>query len=72
MVELSLASMDRIIRRVGNERVSKDAAIELRAIIESEGEKIAEEAIREAENEGIKTIKERHIREAAKKIREEI
>ena len=68
MAELSLASMDRLIRMVGNDRVSKDASIELRAVLESRGEKIAEEAIRKAEQEGLKTIQKRHIREAVKEV----
>ena len=68
MPELSLASMDRLIRMVGNDRVSKDASIELRAVLESRGEKIAKEAIRKAEKEGLKTIQKRHIREVVKEI----
>ena len=68
MPELSLASMDRLIRMVGNDRVSKDASIELRAVLESRGEKIAKEAIRKAEKEGLKTVQKEHIREAVKEL----
>ena len=68
MQEFSLASMDRLIRRAGNDRVSKDASIELSAVLEKVGEGIAKEAIRKAEEEGVKTIKERHIRAAMKEV----
>ncbi len=68
MSELSLASMDRLIRMMGNDRVSKDASVELRAVLESRGEKIAKEAVRKAENEGLKTVRRRHIREAVKEM----
>lgn len=66
--EFSLASMRRLIRRVGKDRVSKDASLELSAVLEKLGEDIAEEAIRKAEQEGVKTIKKKHIREAVKDV----
>lgn len=68
MPELSLSSMDKIIRKMGNERVSKSAAFELRATVESFGEKIAKEAIRKAEREGVKTVGRKHIKEAVDEL----
>ena len=68
MPEFSISSMDKILRRSGNERVSEDASIELGAVLESLGKKIGEEAVRKAEKEGLKTVKKRHIRSAAKEI----
>ncbi len=68
MTELSLSCMDRIIRKVGNDRVSESAAFELRAIIESLGKEIAEEAMRNAKQEGIKTIKRDHVKEAVDEV----
>jgi len=66
--ELSLASMERLLRKAGNERVSKDASLELQAVLESIGDKVSKEAIRKAEQEGLKTVKRRHIRAAFKEI----
>lgn len=68
MPEFSLSSMDKILRRAGNDRVSEDASLELSAVLESYGEKIAEEAMRIANQEDIVTIKSRHIRKAKKEI----
>lgn len=72
MPEFSIASMDRIIRKSGSNRVSKSAALELSAVIESLGGKIAREAIRKAEQEGVKTITQKHIRKAVKEMEKEI
>ncbi len=60
--------MKRLIRRVGKERVSKDASLELSAVLESLGKDIAEEAVRKAEQEGVKTIKKKHIRAAVEEV----
>lgn len=68
MPEFSIAAMDRLLRRVGNERVSEDAALELGTVLESIGEDIAKEAIRKAEQEGVATITDEHIREAVKEL----
>ncbi len=69
MPEFSISSMDKILRNAGNERVSKDASIELGAVTESLGKKIAEEAIRKAEQEGVKTVSKEHIRAAYEEIK---
>lgn len=68
MPEFSLAAMERLLRKAGNDRVSKDAPLELAAVIESLGEKIAEEAIRRAEQEEVKTISRTHIKKAAEDL----
>lgn len=68
MPEFSLASMERILRKSGNERVSEDASIELRAVLESMGEDISEEALRKAKQENVKTISRKHIKTAAREL----
>lgn len=68
MPEFSLASMDRLIRKAGNERVSEDAALELSAVLESFGEEIAGEAVREAGQEGVKTVSRKHIKAAIREL----
>ncbi len=66
--EFSLASMRRIIERTGKKRISKDASLELSAVLESLGKEVAEEAIRNAKKEGLKTVKSKHIKKAAKEL----
>lgn len=61
--------MKRLIRRVGKDRVSKDASLELSTVLESLGKNIAEEAIRKAEQEGVKTIKKKHIKAAVEEVK---
>ncbi|KXB05872.1 hypothetical protein AKJ53_01840 [candidate division MSBL1 archaeon SCGC-AAA382F02] len=68
MSEFSLSSMDRLIRKAGNNRVSEDAAVELNAVLESLGKEIAKEAIRKAKQEKLKTIKKKHIKAAVKEF----
>lgn len=72
MTEFSMAAMDRLIRRAGGERVSQDASLELATVIESYGEEIAKEAIRRTKQEGVKTVKQKHIRKAVKDIEKTI
>lgn len=68
MSELSRASMERLLRRVWNGRVSSGALLEFRAVLESLGGKIAGEAVRRAEKEGVKTVNKRHIRSAIREL----
>jgi histone H3/H4 len=55
--EISLASTYRIIKKFGAERVSDEAANELRKILESIGENIAKQAVDLAFHAGRKTVK---------------
>ena len=64
--EISLASTYRIIKKFGAERVSDEAANELRKILENLGEKIAKQAVNLAFHAGRKTIKSEDIALAAK------
>ncbi|MGN6708792.1 MAG: histone family protein [Candidatus Nitrosocosmicus sp.] len=64
--EISLASTYRIIKKFGAERVSDEAANELRKILESIGENIAKQAVDLAFHAGRKTVKSEDIILAAK------
>ncbi len=59
--EIALASVYRIIKKFGAERVSDDAANELRKILEKIGENIAKQAVDLAIHAGRKTIKSEDI-----------
>ncbi len=48
--------MDRLLRKAGNAKVSRSAALELSAVLESFGSEVAEEAIRLANHRGAKTV----------------
>jgi histone H3/H4 len=67
--EISLASTYRIIKKYGAERVSDEAANELRKILESVGENIAKQAVDLAFHAGRKTVKSEDIILAAKNIK---
>ena len=54
---MPLATMEKIINEAGGERVSEDAKIELKRVIEEYATKIAEKAIKFAHHAGRKTIK---------------
>lgn len=64
--EIALASIYRIIKKYGAERVSDEAAIELRNILEGMGENIARQAVDLANHARRKTIKSEDIILAAK------
>ncbi|KXB09243.1 hypothetical protein AKJ35_01170 [candidate division MSBL1 archaeon SCGC-AAA833F18] len=68
MPEFPLSTMKRLLRRAGNEGVSRSAAIELSAVLESVGEDIAEQAVRSADNRGVKTVSEEDVRAAVKTL----
>ncbi|MFB6208435.1 MAG: histone family protein [Candidatus Nanohaloarchaea archaeon] len=55
------APIERIIRKAGAERVSKDAVEELRNAVEELGEEIARDAIRMAEHAERNTVKKEDI-----------
>jgi histone H3/H4 len=63
--ELPLAAMDRIIRKAGRVRVSRGAALEMSAILETYITELTREAIKLAEHRGAKTISGSDIKTAA-------
>ena len=67
-MELPLASVDRVIRNGGADRVSEDAKAALAKILEEYGEKISAEAVKWAKHAGRKTIKAVDIEEAARRV----
>ncbi|HKR58062.1 MAG TPA: histone family protein [Candidatus Nitrosopolaris sp.] len=66
--ELGLASMYRVIKKSGAERVSDDAADELRKILEGIAEKIARQAVELSLHAGRKTVKAEDVQLASKNV----
>jgi len=66
--DLQLAPMHRIIKKAGAERVSAEAAEELRKTLESIGVRISKEALDFTKNSGRKTVKAKDIRIAVTKV----
>jgi histone H3/H4 len=58
--------MDRLIRKVSKARVSRGAALELGAILETYGTDLAKEAIKLSKHRGAKTVSEVDIKAALK------
>lgn len=54
--------MHQLIKNQGDKRVSEAAASELGQELEQYAERVAEEAVAVAEEEGYQTIKDRHLR----------
>ena len=66
--ELALASMHRLCKKAGAERVSEAAAKKLAIKLDGIGMKIAKEALAFAMHAGRKTIKAKDIEIAKKKV----
>ncbi len=66
--EFGLAAMYRVLKKSGAERISDDAADELRKVLEEVGGRIAKQAVDLSAHAGRKTIKADDIRFAAKNI----
>jgi len=66
--EIALASVHRIIKKFGAERVSDSAADELRKVLELVGENVAKQAVELARHAHRKTIKPEDISLASKSI----
>ncbi|HEY3274937.1 MAG TPA: histone family protein [Methanocella sp.] len=68
MKELPVASVDRIIRNAGADRVSEDAKEALAVILEEYGTKVSSEAIKLCKHAGRKTVKEEDIKLASQRL----
>ena len=66
--EFGLAAMYRILKKSGAERISDDAADELRKVLEEVGSRIARQAIDLSLHAGRKTIKPEDIILASKNV----
>ncbi|HDN81228.1 MAG TPA: histone [Methanomicrobia archaeon] len=67
MAIIAKASVDKLIRKAGAERVSEDASKELAKILEQEGIDLAREAVSLAEHAGRKTVKKEDVVLAVKR-----
>jgi histone H3/H4 len=66
--EFGLATMYRLIKKSGAERISDEAADELRKILEDIADRIARQAVDLSVHAGRKTIKSDDVRLAAKNV----
>ena len=66
--EFGLAAMYRVMKKSGAERVSDDAAEELRKVLEDISERIAKQAVDLSLHAGRKTVKPEDIRFACKNV----
>ena len=66
--EFGLAAMYRVLKKSGAERISDDAADELRKVLEEVGVRISRQAVDLSVHAGRKTIKPDDIRLAAKNV----
>jgi histone H3/H4 len=66
--EFGLAAMYRVLKKSGAERISDDAADELRKVLEEAGVRIARQAVDLSVHAGRKTIKPEDIRLASKNV----
>ncbi|RLE79253.1 MAG: histone [Thermoprotei archaeon] len=68
MPEIPLAPIDRIIHKAGAERVSNNAALVLRDVLEAIAYEIAKEAIELAKHAGRRTVTEEDVKLAARRL----
>ena len=66
--DLRLAPMHRILKKAGAERVSEEAAKELKKALESIGFKIANDALDFTKHAGRKTVKAEDIKIVVKRL----
>ena len=67
-LEIAVAPMHRLCKKVGADRVSEAAARELERVLDEIGVKIAKEALDYAIHSGRKTIKAKDIEIATRKV----
>ena len=67
-LEIAVAPMHRLCKKVGADRVSEAAAEELAKVVEEIGVKIAKEALDYTMHSGRKTIKAKDIEIATRKV----
>ncbi|HEC88115.1 MAG TPA: histone [Thermoplasmata archaeon] len=65
---MAKASVDKLIRKAGAERVSEDASKALAKILEEEAIDVAREAVALAEHAGRKTVKKEDVELAVKRM----
>ena len=68
MPELSNASLERIMRSAGAQRVSATAVAELAEAMEDYGTRLSKEAVELARHAGRKTVKKEDVKLAAKRL----
>ena len=62
MTDIPLASVERLMRKAGADRVSVDGAKELRDTLEEIGKEISERAAKFAKHAGRKTVKAEDVK----------
>ena len=68
MGNLSLAAMEKMLKKAGAERVSKSAAEEFSSVLEEIGSLVARDAVEFARHAGRKTVVGEDIKLARKKV----
>lgn len=63
---LPLAAMEKLLKKCGAARVSEDAKVAMKEVLEDYGEQIGQKAVRVAQHSGRKTVKGPDIKLALK------